>query len=286
MALLQVLPFTYGFYAVVGAIAYSIFPQVYQNLLSSLGVKIFTMGGSGIILVGGYVLFSLPYHIFQFFPGMDKYKVQQQRRWTLTEQWECIKYVTFSHGFIYLPAAILGYNFIILNNLVALSYDTIPSWYSILARCIFAMLFEDTWHYWNHRLLHHKKLYPYIHKKHHTYQSPFPLAAEYAHPLETIWLGMGFFLPCLLIVSHIAMFWAWLIVRLLQTTEVHSGYYLPWINPLYLIPFYGGVRFHDFHHQNFLGNYASSFIYWDRWLGTDKQFKKFTKNKLKLQIKP
>ena len=36
-----------------------------------------------------------------------------------------------------------------------------------------------------------------------------------------------------------------------------------------------GARFHDFHHSNFNGNYASIFVWWDWLFGTDKQWKEF-----------
>lgn len=36
-----------------------------------------------------------------------------------------------------------------------------------------------------------------------------------------------------------------------------------------------GARFHDFHHLNFTGNYASTFTWWDKIFGTDKQFKEY-----------
>lgn len=50
-----------------------------------------------------------------------------------------------------------------------------------------------------------------------------------------------------------------------------SGYDIP-LNPLNLIPFYAGSRHHDFHHMNFVGNYASTFTWWDRIFGTDSHF--------------
>ncbi len=37
-------------------------------------------------------------------------------------------------------------------------------------------------------------------------------------------------------------------------------------------PVYTGARFHDFHHYNFNGNYASSFVWWDWIFGTNKQY--------------
>lgn len=50
---------------------------------------------------------------------------------------------------------------------------------------------EDAWHYFGHRLFHYPYLYKRIHKLHHTYSAPFGLAAEYAHPIETLVLGAG-----------------------------------------------------------------------------------------------
>lgn len=36
-----------------------------------------------------------------------------------------------------------------------------------------------------------------------------------------------------------------------------------------------GTRFHDFHHKNFLGNYSSTFYWWDWLFGTDRQYREF-----------
>ena len=58
--------------------------------------------------------------------------------------------------------------------------------YDLLGRCLICLVIEDTWHYFLHRALHDKRLYKYIHKVHHHFQSPFGMVAEYAHPAETI----------------------------------------------------------------------------------------------------
>ncbi|KFO30871.1 C-4 methylsterol oxidase [Fukomys damarensis] len=130
--------------------------------------------------------------------------------------------------------------------------------YALLARCLGCSVIEDTWHYFLHRLLHHKRIYKYIHKIHHEFQAPFGMEAEYAHPLETLILGAGFFIGILLLCDHVVLLWAWVTLRLVTTIDVHSGYDIP-INPLNFIPFYSGSRHHDFHHMNFVGNYASTF---------------------------
>lgn len=39
----------------------------------------------------------------------------------------------------------------------------------LVAQCLGCAVIEDAWHYFLHRLLHHKKLYKYIHKVHHEF---------------------------------------------------------------------------------------------------------------------
>lgn len=107
-------------------------------------------------------------------------------------------------------------------------------------------------------------------------------------------LGIGFFLPVLFLTNHLLFLWTWLAVRELQTYEVHCGYDFPWSptkvhlhNPQ-LIPFYGGPRFHDYHHEQFNANYASSFTYLglcpalteDRFFGTDAAYLRREKKRL------
>jgi len=68
-----------------------------------------------------------------------------------------------------------------------------------------------------------------------------------------------------------------MLVRMWETADVHSGYDIPlmdWFNVLRILPFYGGARFHDFHHKAFTVNYASTFYFWDWVFGTDKMYQK------------
>lgn len=39
----------------------------------------------------------------------------------------------------------------------------------ILFQCFGCAVIEDTWHYFLHRLLHHRRIYKYIHKVHHEF---------------------------------------------------------------------------------------------------------------------
>lgn len=236
--------------------------------------------GSLIVHETIYFLFSLPGFLFQFIPFMRKYKIQKDKPETFEGQWKCLKGILFNHFFIQLPLICGTYYFTEFFN-IPYDWERMPRWYSTLARCLGCAVIEDTWHYFLHRLLHHKRIYKYIHKVHHEFQAPFGIEAEYAHPLETLILGTGFFIGIVLLCDHVILLWAWVTVRLLETIDVHSGYDIP-LNPLNYIPFYTGARHHDFHHMNFIGNYASTFTWWDRIFGTDVQYHAYTEKMKKL----
>jgi len=53
-------------------------------------------------------------------------------------------------------------------------------------------------------------------------------------------LGAGFFIGILLTCNHVVLLWAWMVARLLETIDVHSGYDIPYINVFHLIPGYAG----------------------------------------------
>jgi methylsterol monooxygenase len=106
-----------------------------------------------------------------------------------------------------------------------------------------------------------------IHKIHHQYSAPFGLAAEYASPIEVMMLGFGSvgcpILWCALTGDlHILTMYIWIVLRLFQAIDAHSGYEFPW-SLHHFLPFWAGADHHDIHHEKFIGNYSSSFRWWD-----------------------
>jgi sterol desaturase/sphingolipid hydroxylase (fatty acid hydroxylase superfamily) len=138
----------------------------------------------------------------------------------------------------------------------------------------FSMLCEDFMFHHTHKFLHWRRIYPYIHKIHHTYITTVTIAAEYAHPIEYI---LGNAIPASLggIIlgkrMHYVTFLLWGVIRIGETVDGHSGYEFSW-SPYRLIPFSTSSIYHSFHHSHNVGNYSSFFSIWDTINGTNKAF--------------
>uniref|UniRef100_A0ABI7X303 Fatty acid hydroxylase domain-containing protein n=3 Tax=Felinae TaxID=338152 RepID=A0ABI7X303_FELCA len=176
--------------------------------------------GSLIVHEALYFLFCLPGFLFQFIPYMKKYKIQKDKPETWENQWKCFKVLLFNHFCIQLPLICGTYYFTEYFN-IPYDWERMPRWCLLLVKCLGCAVIEDTWHYFLHRLLHHKRIYKYIHKVHHEFQAPFGMEAEYAHPLETLILGTGFFIGIMLLCDHVIFLWAWVTIRLMETIDVH-----------------------------------------------------------------
>lgn len=206
---------------------------------------------------------------------MQKYKVQPTKQIDSAMLIKCMKALLFSQFCVQLPLQ-LGFH-PMAEWLGMRTYQVpFPTVSVMIIQVVLFMLFEDAYHYWMHRALHYGPFYKYIHKQHHEFQSPFGIAAEYAHPIETVLLGVGTIGGPLLYVAatgnlHLITVFVWLTVRLLQTVDAHSGYDFP-VSFRNWMPFWAGADFHDHHHMVFLGNYSSSFRFWDWTCGTDKRY--------------
>ena len=108
-------------------------------------------------------------------------------------------------------------------------YDplTAPTFAEVALWIAIAHLHNDLGFYWSHRTFHHKPFYKRFHKQHHSFVGTISPATEFAHPVEDILSnilptigGIVFFGR-----PHYAL-WVWLVLRLQQTYETHSGYCL------------------------------------------------------------
>ncbi len=156
------------------------------------------------------------------------------------------------------------------NNVFSSSLKNMPSPQTTLWHLLGCIAFEDTTFYWLHRALHTKYLYAAIHKQHHQFKQNVGVAAEYASPLEEIFgTAVPFLMASVLMKVHLSTFLLWTALRISETVNSHSGYYLPWIPYNWFPSFLGGSDRHDFHHSNNKGSFGSWTRFWDWACGTD-----------------
>ena len=143
-------------------------------------------------------------------------------------------------------------------------------WFYFFAAFPLMFVLHDTYFYWTHRLMHHKRLFRLFHLVHHQSTNPSPWAAYSFHPLEAV-VEAGIFIVFLYTIPihplHLFIFFFLMIV---YNVYGHLGYELypkgfnkhsvgKWINT--------SVS-HNQHHQYFKGNYGLYFTFWDRVMGT------------------
>lgn len=142
------------------------------------------------------------------------------------------------------------------------------TYYFLLFPVLFLM--HDTYFYFTHRLMHHRKLFKWFHLVHHQSNNPSPWAAYAFHPLEAF-VEVGI-IPILLftVPIHRTHFLIFFLTMIVYNIYGHLGYELypkgfsrsrigKWINT--------SVN-HNQHHQYFKGNYGLYFLFWDRLFGT------------------
>jgi sterol desaturase/sphingolipid hydroxylase (fatty acid hydroxylase superfamily) len=63
----------------------------------------------------------------------------------------------------------------------------------------------------------------------------------------------------------ISLGWVSLLISIIKIPKANQSLHQ-------FLPFWAGADFHDYHHMAFVGNYSSSFRWWDTLCGTDKAF--------------
>ncbi|KAF8881606.1 C-4 methyl sterol oxidase [Infundibulicybe gibba] len=219
---------------------------------------------------------SIPWIIIDAIPYFRKWKLQPNKIPTPQEQWECTKQVLFSHFTIELPAIWLFHP--MAESIGMSTYQVpFPSWTKMAPQIFFFFFLEDLCHYLAHQMLHIGVLYRHIHKLHHKYSAPFGLAAESRD------LGGPLIYCAITRDLHILTVYVWIVLRLFQAIDAHSGYDFPW-SLQHILPFWSGAEHHDFHHMAFTNNFSTSFRWWDRIFGTDTKYQEYRACKLMAEV--
>jgi Delta7-sterol 5-desaturase len=140
-----------------------------------------------------------------------------------------------------------------------------------LISIVLTILLHDTYFYWTHRLMHHPRLYPYLHKAHHVSTNPTPWAAYAFDPWEALLQASIFPLVIFLYPIHPLAFLIFMIWQVVFNVLGHAGFeiYPSWFMHSWTGKFFNTPTNHTMHHQYFRGNYGLYFNFWDRWMGTN-----------------
>lgn len=133
------------------------------------------------------------------------------------------------------------------------------------------LIVQDSFYYWAHRLMHHPRLFRWMHAGHHRSRQPTPFASfafDPAEALATAWLlpALVFILPI-----HIGLLIALLVLMTVTAILNHSGWevlpraFLEGPVGRHLIT----ATHHSYHHIRFDRNYGLYFRLWDKLMGTD-----------------
>jgi methylsterol monooxygenase len=225
----------------------------------------FTFSLTLVLMLLAINLFGLLYSLTLLYtPWLNAYKIQPK---------------PYPKGVFLKRMPLYGLNFSILLTFAGVgSYfifpylsPEIPPLLPLAIQVIIAFVFDDVFFYFYHRWLHvNKTMLGKVHFIHHRANPPFPLEYLYNHPLEWM-LGMigavfgcamaGLFFP--LSTFTIICFGA---IRNLHEIHIHSDVTLPFISK---IPLISKTKHHDDHHSMLEGNYASTFVWWDKLFKTE-----------------
>ena len=149
-------------------------------------------------------------------------------------------------------------------------YALVPlelSWWSAPLTLGISVLLYDAWFYWVHRLLHWKPMFRF-HALHHTSVAP----TVWTNHHETIVESLLNQLYYVIIVFVLPIPWQMLVLQKIydQISGMlgHAGYE-HFASPAARTPWpLASTVFHDQHHGYFRFNYAHTFSFWDRIMGT------------------
>ena len=140
--------------------------------------------------------------------------------------------------------------------------------YSVLASALISLILYDAWFYWGHRLMHWKPLYTRFHAHHHKSVVPSPWSNNSDTLVGTFAEQFYFFVIVFVLPIPPDVLIAHKIYDQVTGMIGHAGneYFAsrttrkPW--PMVC------TTYHDQHHGYFNYNYANTFTWWDRLMGT------------------
>jgi Delta7-sterol 5-desaturase len=141
----------------------------------------------------------------------------------------------------------------------------------LIVSLVIAIVFHDFYFYWTHRLMHHKKLFKYVHRVHHESTNPSPWAAYSFHPWEAFIQALVMPILVFSLPLHSLAAFLFLVYMIIRNVIGHLGFeILPkgftknkWLN------WNTAITHHNMHHEHFHSNYGLYFTWWDKLMKTE-----------------
>ena len=136
---------------------------------------------------------------------------------------------------------------------------------------VFCLIIHDTYFYWMHRLLHHKKLFKLTHVVHHQSTNPSPWTAYSFHLLEAVTEGAVLLVLVFVLPLHPLSVVLFTVSSFVINVYGHLGYEVApkWFRRTWLFEVFNTSVHHNLHHSKFKGNYGLYFRVWDRIMDTE-----------------
>lgn len=156
---------------------------------------------------------------------------------------------------------------------------------------LLSLIIHDTYFYWMHRIIHHKKIFRYTHLIHHKSVNPSPFTSYSFHLFEAALEGLILFIIVFLIPIHPITLFAFGFLGSIMNIYGHLGYEImpKSFRNSYLFEIVNSSVYHNIHHKKSNGNYSLYFRFWDRVMRTEnpeyeKEYDKIQEKRFAEQI--
>ena len=231
--------------------------------------------------LGGLIVDTIRYFIFAGAPFLLLYVIFKSKliRFKVQQKFPEDKHIMREIGFSLLSMFIFSIFSLMVFVLQQHGYTKIytdihahSTGYFIFS--VFAFIIaHDTYFYWSHRLMHHKKIYQHVHLIHHKSFNPTPWATFSFHPIEAVMQVLILPIMVFLIPLHPLAILIWSMYQLVLNVGGHTGYevfrsgftkriHTFWSNT---------ATHHNMHHKHVTCNYSLYFNVWDRIMGTNHE---------------
>ncbi len=146
-----------------------------------------------------------------------------------------------------------------------------PLWYLGVSYLV-AIVLQDTYFYFLHRLFHHPALFRWCHLGHHRSRHPTPWTSFAFDPLEAIaqslfLVGIIFLMPLhfITVIAVLSTMTVWGIVNHLGIDRLPDDFPHHWCGR-----WFTGPAHHAIHHRQYGLHFGLYFTFWDRQLGTQE----------------